>query len=175
MDIQIGNPLLNLDRDAPATYEFFWSHGMISDEVGLAIMRDCDFDDYVLTNPHNVSKSCDEAMSAANSIVGEYINNYDVLLDVCYPSIVQQELRLKKLVRTNNTSFSFFVLFFLFMAFFSFWFLGLISLLQATKISMGVDVCMTYERHFYFNLPEVQKALHANRTNLPYEWSMCSE
>ncbi|XP_022141701.1 serine carboxypeptidase-like 42 [Momordica charantia] len=140
--VAIGNPLLNLDRDAPATYEFFWSHGMISDEVGLAIMRDCDFDDYVLTNPHNVSKSCDEAMSAANSIVGEYINNYDVLLDVCYPSIVQQELRLKKL---------------------------------ATKISMGVDVCMTYERHFYFNLPEVQKALHANRTNLPYEWSMCSD
>jgi len=46
--------------------------------------------------------------------------------------------------------------------------------MQATKISIGVDVCMTYERGFYFNLPEVQKALHANRTNLPYEWSMCS-
>lgn len=45
---------------------------------------------------------------------------------------------------------------------------------QATKMSMGVDVCMTYERRFYFNLPEVQKALHANRTNLPYPWSMCS-
>ncbi|KAM5562443.1 hypothetical protein ABKV19_017590 [Rosa sericea] len=44
----------------------------------------------------------------------------------------------------------------------------------ATKISVGVDVCMTYERRFYFNLPEVQKALHANRTNLPYSWGMCS-
>lgn len=74
---------------------------MISDEVGLAIMRECDFDDYVLTNPHNVSKSCNEALADANGIVGEYINNYDVLLDVCYPSIVEQELRLKKLVRTN--------------------------------------------------------------------------
>ncbi|KAM1481824.1 hypothetical protein EV1_033675 [Malus domestica] len=45
---------------------------------------------------------------------------------------------------------------------------------MATKISVGVDVCMTYERDFYLNLPEVQKALHANRTNLPYTWSMCS-
>lgn len=36
-------------------------------------------------------------------------------------------------------------------------------------------MCMTSERHLYFNLPEVQKALHANRTNLPYSWSMCSE
>ncbi|XP_059629914.1 serine carboxypeptidase-like 42 [Cornus florida] len=45
---------------------------------------------------------------------------------------------------------------------------------MATKISVGIDMCMTYERRFYFNLPEVQKALHANRTNLPYGWSMCS-
>lgn len=46
---------------------------------------------------------------------------------------------------------------------------------QATKMSLGVDVCMTYERRLYFNLPEVQHALHANRTELPYEWSMCSK
>ncbi|MCD9640411.1 Serine carboxypeptidase-like 42 [Datura stramonium] len=45
---------------------------------------------------------------------------------------------------------------------------------MATKMSVGVDVCMSYERRFYFNLPEVQKALHANRTNLPDSWSMCS-
>ncbi|TKY74161.1 Serine carboxypeptidase 42 [Spatholobus suberectus] len=139
--VAIGNPLLKLDRDSQATYEYFWSHGMISDEIGLVIMNDCDFDDYVFASPHNVSKSCNDAINEANDIVGDYINNYDVILDVCYPSIVEQELRLKKI---------------------------------ATKISIGVDVCMTYERRFYFNLPEVQKALHANRTNLPYPWSMCS-
>ncbi|KAK2376536.1 serine carboxypeptidase [Trifolium repens] len=139
--VAIGNPLLNLDRDAQATYDYYWSHGMISDEIGLAIMKDCDFDDYTFASPHNVSASCNNAISDANKIVGDYINNYDVILDVCYPSIVQQELRLKKM---------------------------------ATKISVGVDVCMSYERRFYFNLPEVQKALHANRTNLPYPWSMCS-
>ncbi|XAR49627.1 Carboxypeptidase D [Bertholletia excelsa] len=139
--IAIGNPLLNLDRDAPAIYEFFWSHGMISDEVGLRITNDCDFQDYTLTDPHNVSDSCFTAMSEANKIVGDYINYYDVILDVCYPSIVEQELRLRKM---------------------------------ATKLSVGVDACITYERAFYFNLPEVQKALHANRTKLPYEWSMCS-
>uniref|UniRef100_K7KUN8 Carboxypeptidase n=1 Tax=Glycine max TaxID=3847 RepID=K7KUN8_SOYBN len=139
--VAIGNPLLKLDRDAQATYEYFWSHGMISDEIGLAITNDCDFDDYVFASAHNMSKSCNEAINEANEIVGDYINNYDVIFDVCYPSIVEQELRLKKI---------------------------------ATKISIGVDVCMTYERSFYFNLPEVQKALHANRTNLPYQWSMCS-
>ncbi|XP_058747914.1 serine carboxypeptidase-like 42 [Vicia villosa] len=139
--VAIGNPLLNLDRDAQAVYDFFWSHGMISDEVGLAITKDCDFDDYTFASPHNVSESCNKAIGEADKIVGDYINNYDVLLDVCYPAIVEQELRLKKM---------------------------------ATKISLGVDVCMSYERRFYFNLPEVQKSLHANRTNLPYPWSMCS-
>ncbi|KAI4337918.1 hypothetical protein L6164_016281 [Bauhinia variegata] len=139
--VAIGNPLLKLDRDIPAIYEFFWSHGMISDEIGLAIMNDCDFDDYTFESPHNVSRSCNHAISEANRVVGDYINSYDVILDVCYPSIVEQELRLKKM---------------------------------ATKISVGVDVCMIYERRFYFNLPQVQKALHANRTNLPYSWSMCS-
>ncbi|KAK7385054.1 hypothetical protein VNO78_30761 [Psophocarpus tetragonolobus] len=139
--VAIGNPLLRLDRDAPATYEYFWSHGMISDEIGQAIVNDCDFDDYLYANPHNVSQSCNNAIVEANLIVGDYINEYDVILDVCYPSIVEQELRLKRM---------------------------------ATKISVGVDVCMSLERRFYFNLPEVQKALHANRTNLPYSWSMCS-
>ncbi|GAB2213210.1 hypothetical protein Droror1_Dr00021232 [Drosera rotundifolia] len=140
--IAIGNPLLRLGPDTQATYEYFWSHGMISDEVGLTIMSDCQFDDYTWDGNHNESKSCTDALNEANNIVGDYINNYDVILDVCYPDIVEQELRLRK---------------------------------SATKISIGVDVCMTYERRFYFNLPEVQQALHANRTNLPYPWSMCSD
>ncbi|TYK04350.1 serine carboxypeptidase-like 42 isoform X1 [Cucumis melo var. makuwa] len=139
--VAIGNPLLKLDRDVPATYEYFWSHGMISDEIGITIMSECDFEDYTFASPHNESHSCNEAISMANQVVGNYINNYDVILDVCYPSIVEQELRLRKM---------------------------------ASKISLGVDVCMTMERKFYFNLPEVQKALHANRTKLPYRWSMCS-
>ncbi|KAG0468544.1 hypothetical protein HPP92_017872 [Vanilla planifolia] len=139
--VAIGNPLLKLDRDVPSTYEYYWSHGMISDEIGLKLMHECDFDDYEFTGSHNVSETCNEAIAAAEKVVGDYINPYDVILDVCYPSIVQQELRLKK---------------------------------YATKMSIGVDVCMTSERYFYFNLPEVQLALHANRTKLPYGWSMCS-
>jgi serine carboxypeptidase-like clade 2 len=71
---------------------------MISDEIGLTIMNDCDFDDYEFPTPHNVSVACNNAIAVANSIVGEYINNYDVILDVCYPSIVEQELRLRKVV-----------------------------------------------------------------------------
>uniref|UniRef100_M4E1R5 Carboxypeptidase n=1 Tax=Brassica campestris TaxID=3711 RepID=M4E1R5_BRACM len=133
--IAIGNPLLKLDTDTSAAYEFLWSHGLISDEHKHAIIRQCDF-----TSLPNISKACIEALTEV-SFVTKYVNVYDVLLDLCFPSIIEQELRLKKM---------------------------------ATQISMGVDVCMMHERQFYFNLPEVQHALHANRTHLPYQWSMCS-
>jgi serine carboxypeptidase-like clade 2 len=71
---------------------------MISDEIFLAINKDCDFEDYTFGDSHNESKSCNQATAAANAIVGDYVNNYDVILDVCYPSIVMQELRLRKYV-----------------------------------------------------------------------------
>lgn len=71
---------------------------MISDEIGLTIMNDCDFDDYVSGSPHDMTNSCNEAITEANKIVGDYINDYDVILDVCYPAIVEQELRLRKVV-----------------------------------------------------------------------------
>ncbi|WZZ09608.1 hypothetical protein YC2023_095529 [Brassica napus] len=133
--IAIGNPLLKLNTDTSAVYEYLWSHGIISDELRLEIIRQCDFN-----NIPNVSNACIKATTEAG-VVSQFIDVDDVLRDLCYPSIVQQELRLKKM---------------------------------ATHMSIGVDVCMTYERKFYFNLPEVQHALHANRTRLPYEWSMCS-
>lgn len=107
---QIGNPLLKLDRDVPAVYEYYWSHGMISDEIGLTLMNDCNFEDYTFASPHNESVACNNALSQANDIIGEYINNYDVILDVCYPSLVEQELRLKKTVTFFHSFDSFFLL-----------------------------------------------------------------
>lgn len=71
---------------------------MISDEIFLAISHSCNFEDYTFGSPHNESKSCNDAIEDANVIVGEYVNGYDVILDVCYPSIVMQELRLRKYV-----------------------------------------------------------------------------
>ncbi|KAJ7518690.1 hypothetical protein O6H91_20G003600 [Diphasiastrum complanatum] len=138
--ILIGNPLLNLAVDTEAMYEYFWSHGLISDDTYEAVMHSCDFDDYVLGVEHNVSNKCDDKMTESNNEVGQFINNYDVILDVCLPSLVLQEVRLKQ---------------------------------QITQRSYGVDVCIDGERDLYFNLPEVQKSLHANTTGLPYYWTMC--
>ncbi|CAI9103958.1 OLC1v1002557C1 [Oldenlandia corymbosa var. corymbosa] len=139
--VAIGNPLLRLDKDSLSVFEYYWSHGMMSDELWDQVSRDCDFNDYTFTGDHNQTSQCNEVMNKAYQVISDYVDPYDVFIDVCYDNIAAQELRLRKLV---------------------------------TKKSVGVDVCMTIERKFYFQLPEVQKALHANRTNIPYPWSMCS-
>ncbi|XP_058097311.1 serine carboxypeptidase-like 42 isoform X2 [Magnolia sinica] len=98
--------------------------------------------DFQESDPYNVTIECYEAIADVDQMVSHYVNRYNVILDICYPSIVEQEFRLRKF---------------------------------ATKMSIGVDVCMTRERDFYFNLPEVQHALHANRTNLLYKWVHCTD
>ena len=37
-----------------------------------------------------------------------------------------------------------------------------------------MDVCIIDEVPLYLNRPDVQHALHANLTNLPYPWEVCS-
>jgi serine carboxypeptidase-like clade 2 len=71
---------------------------MISDEIDLTIKNVCDFDDYTDFGSHNVSKSCDKALNETDKIVSDYINNYDVMLDVCYPAIAEQQIILRKMV-----------------------------------------------------------------------------
>lgn len=71
---------------------------MISDEIALKIRKECGFDDYSSASPSNMTDSCDEAIDSAYNTAGPYINAYDVIIDVCYPSLLEQELRLKRSV-----------------------------------------------------------------------------
>ncbi|KAK6143186.1 hypothetical protein DH2020_023534 [Rehmannia glutinosa] len=40
--------------------------------------------------------------------------------------------------------------------------------------ALSLDPCSDYYVYAYLNRPEVQEALHANVTNIPYEWQPCS-
>ncbi|KAF5179146.1 Serine carboxypeptidase-like [Thalictrum thalictroides] len=39
----------------------------------------------------------------------------------------------------------------------------------------GYDPCTEKYAEIYYNRPDVQKALHANKTKIPYKWTACSE
>lgn len=44
---------------------------------------------------------------------------------------------------------------------------------EKTKRHGGFDPCEVDYVQSYLNLPQVQQALHANRTKLPYAWDVC--
>jgi serine carboxypeptidase-like clade 2 len=37
----------------------------------------------------------------------------------------------------------------------------------------GYDPCTEKYAEIYYNRPDVQKALHANTTKIPYKWTAC--
>ncbi|KAL8171285.1 hypothetical protein V2J09_023089 [Rumex salicifolius] len=43
------------------------------------------------------------------------------------------------------------------------------------RMPTGYDPCASLYTETYFNRPDVQKALHANVTNIPYAWTHCSD
>jgi serine carboxypeptidase-like clade 2 len=46
---------------------------------------------------------------------------------------------------------------------------------QEEAESPGYDPCIAYNVYAYLNRPDVQKAIHANVTNIPYSWTACSD
>lgn len=90
-----------MTQDFKSRFEYFWSHGMISDESYHVIINDCNFEDEASPN----SNVCNNAINETNASVGNYTDFYDVILDVCNPSLVEQELRLKKRVFFMSLSF----------------------------------------------------------------------
>ncbi|XP_038989930.1 serine carboxypeptidase-like 42 [Phoenix dactylifera] len=191
--ILIGNPLLNYGIDTSATYSFLWSHGVISDETFHGVSRWCDFrygymggEGAILDEEKREGKKggCTSFLASARNEMGSYINIYDVTADVCPPPILHQAILLHKLLEEQRRgSLGNPVLFLL--CLFGFELIITINFGIASKHhgckQMGVagqkdatDVCIDHEITRYLNKPDVQKALHANLTSLPYPWEACS-
>jgi serine carboxypeptidase-like clade 2 len=94
---------------------------------------------------------CTEYVDDASEQLGS-INIYDIYVDVCVSSHAQAETRHfgKQLGRTH---------------------FGGVSTRPLLKDSY--DPCVDDEVETYLNRPEVQVALHANVTGLPYRWTDC--
>ncbi|KAJ6408386.1 hypothetical protein OIU84_011659 [Salix udensis] len=79
--IAIGNPLLEFNTDFNSRAEFYWSHGLISDDT------------YEIF--HHIN-------SLVSREVSKYVDTYDVTLDVCLPSIESQSRVLNQMEYTGT-------------------------------------------------------------------------
>lgn len=131
----VGNAVTDDYHDLIGTFEYWWTHGLISDSTYHALRAAC---------PHGSSQhpsaDCMKALDAASVEQGN-IDPYSIFTRPC-----------------NSTS----------------------SLRHNLRghypwMSRAYDPCTERYSEVYFNKPEVQKALHANVTGLPYAWKTCSD
>ncbi|OUZ99791.1 Peptidase S10 [Macleaya cordata] len=122
--IAIGNAWIDFEMGLKGTYDFFWTHALISDETNEGINLNCNF-----TTP-NTSDACDKFLGEAD--IGD-VFIYDIYAPLCLSSSTEPPVRI---------------------AIF--------------------DPCSDEYIDNYLNIPQVQKALHANVTSLPYRWESCS-
>ncbi|KAH9324389.1 hypothetical protein KI387_004567 [Taxus chinensis] len=144
----LGNPLLDLEISVN-NGEFLWSHGLISDRSYLMDQTVCNNSRYLNEYYQDKwSRACNDVNNNITADIGDAsaVDIHDVTLGACLSDLPSQAIpsRDKGRIHTMNLQ----------------------------KIN-GIDLCIGDKILIYLNTREVQIALRANTTNLPYHWDFC--
>lgn len=143
----VGNAVTDNYYDSIGTVSYWWTHSMISDTTYHSILSNCNF-----TNSTN-SEKCDHALNyAMNHEFGD-IDQYSIYTPSCPAATASSS--------SNNTNYQ-----------------GTPLRLKNTLLRRrryGYDPCTENYAEKYYNQPDVQKAMHANVTRIPYKWTACSD
>ncbi|GAA0156253.1 serine protease [Lithospermum erythrorhizon] len=90
--IAIGNPVLEFATDLNSRAEYFWSHGLISDNTYELFTSACNYSRYVSEyyRGSSVSPICYRVMNLVSKETSRFVDKYDVTLDVCISSVLSQ-------------------------------------------------------------------------------------
>uniref|UniRef100_A0ACD5U5B0 Uncharacterized protein n=1 Tax=Avena sativa TaxID=4498 RepID=A0ACD5U5B0_AVESA len=141
--ILIGNAYMDGDTDLQGIVDSAWHHAIISDTLYSSFLRSCNFSMEIL------SQECDAALDEFNALY-DLIDIYSLYTPYCdlgYPALNGSSSS-AQLGRTN----------------------GRFDLL---KMPMGFDPCTQTYATEYLNREDVQRALHANTTGVPYPYALC--
>ncbi|KAF9676705.1 hypothetical protein SADUNF_Sadunf08G0030700 [Salix dunnii] len=138
----VGNAVTDDYHDYVGTFEYWWTHGLISDSTYQTLRVTCDFESS--THP---SVECFKALRLAELEQGN-IDSYSIFTQPCNnTAALRHNLRGHYFLKDSTTPW----------------------------MSRAYDPCTERYSKVYFNHPEVQKALHANVTGIPYPWKTCSD
>lgn len=132
----VGNAVIDDYHDYVGTFEYWWTHGLISDDTYQKLQLACEFD-----SSAHASKACNQIYDVAEAEEG-LIDAYSIYTPTCKKA----SLRKRRLIKGRRP-----------------W------------LPRGYDPCTEKYSTKYYNLPEVQKAFHANVTGMPYAWNPCSD
>ncbi|KAG8046034.1 hypothetical protein GUJ93_ZPchr0008g13017 [Zizania palustris] len=132
----VGNAVIDDYHDYVGTFEYWWTHGLISDDTYQKLQVACDFE-----SSAHPSKACNKIYDVAEAEQGN-IDAYSIYTPTC-----KKTSFLKRRLIKGSTPW----------------------------LPRGYDPCTEMYSTKYYNLPEVQKAFHANVTGIPYAWTTCSD
>ncbi|KAI3849321.1 hypothetical protein MKW92_002907 [Papaver armeniacum] len=144
----IGNAVINDATDELGFIEYAWSHAIISDEVYHSIVKECDFKN------GNQSTLCSAAVASFYQGYSD-IDIYSIYTPKCIRDDDEKQKRTHKLLTAP-------------------WTFTQHDLWHKLPAGGRYDPCTDYYVEDYFNRKDVQRALHANLTNLPYPYTPCS-
>uniref|UniRef100_A0ACD5UTI3 Uncharacterized protein n=1 Tax=Avena sativa TaxID=4498 RepID=A0ACD5UTI3_AVESA len=152
----IGNAVMNDETDQLGMVEYAWSHAIISDELHSAVTRECDsFKEEA--DGGRPGKGCSPAVRAF-MVAFDDIDIYSIYTPTCLASAspagstAPRPARLVAAPRLFSQHEAWHMM---------------------RRVPAGYDPCTEAYVIRYFNRRDVQRALHANRTGLPYPYSPC--
>ncbi|KAI9153744.1 hypothetical protein LWI28_015875 [Acer negundo] len=147
--IALGNPLLDLDISV-LSGEYLWSHGAISDKTLRLEKKVCNDSKYLHEFVHKQrSQECNNVFKRVSDEVGDDTDRTNLLSPLCLSASFTQQFKAMGKHGELHTK------------------------MARRGIQVG-DPCLGDRILNYLNQPQVQKALHANTTHLPYHWDFCS-
>ncbi|CAO2814049.1 unnamed protein product [Amaranthus hypochondriacus] len=150
----IGNALLDDETDQTGMIDYAWDHAVISDKVYKEVKTKCNF------TIKDESNDCKSALDKYFAVY-DLIDMYSLYAPACaenFTDATTGSTSNRQLRSIKGTAPHLF-------AKFERW----------HKRPAGYDPCLDHYTHEYLNRPDVQKALHANVTNIPYPWSHCND
>ncbi|KAI4313245.1 hypothetical protein L6164_026238 [Bauhinia variegata] len=147
--LMIGNALLDDETDQKGMIDYAWDHAVISDELYENIKNACDF------SVSSQSGDCNMELHRYFDVY-KIIDMYSLYTSKCFSdgSSTTRKWPVIKGVAPHSLSK------------FDGW---------HQRPGAGYDPCASDYTEVYLNRPEVQKALHANITKIPYPWTHCSD
>ncbi|XP_057972885.1 serine carboxypeptidase-like 25 isoform X2 [Malania oleifera] len=147
--IMVGNAVTDNYYDNLGTVTYWWSHAMISDRTYRQLINTCDF---------RREKESDQCESLYNYAMDQEFGNIDQYNIYAPPCNVNSDGTTTTVAATRHT----------------------LSLPHRPRHPIfwrisGYDPCTEKYAEVYYNREDVQKAMHANTTRIPYRWTACSE
>ncbi|KAI7993658.1 Serine carboxypeptidase-like 34 [Camellia lanceoleosa] len=144
----VGNALLDDETDQRGMIDYAWDHAVISDRLYADVKSKCNFSDPKLPN------DCNNALNKYFDVY-KIIDMYSLYSPTCVNSTSSTTRKLPMIQGIAPQLFS--------------------KIEGWHQKPAGYDPCLSDYTEAYLNRADVQQALHANVTKIPYPWTHCND